>query len=54
MCLVMMDKNTTYPAQLTMTAAKEHDRNRLEVIVDDPNAMYVFDYGYLDYERLTG
>lgn len=51
MRLVMMDKNTTYPDQLTMTTAKEHDRNQLEVLVDDPNAMYVFDRGYLDYER---
>ncbi|MFA8440207.1 IS4 family transposase [Pueribacillus sp. YX66] len=51
MRLVMMDKHTLYPDQLTMTPAKEHDRNQLEVLVDDPNAMYVFDRGYLDYER---
>ncbi|MGJ9384814.1 hypothetical protein [Salipaludibacillus sp. CF4.18] len=31
--------------------AKERDRGQLEVLVDDPNAMYVFDRGYLDYER---
>lgn len=49
--LVMMDKHMTYPDQLTMTGAKEHDRGQLEVLVDDPNAMYVFDRGYLDYER---
>jgi IS4 transposase len=49
--LVMMDEHTSYPDQLTMTPAKKHDRGQLEVLVDDPNAMYVFDRGYLDYER---
>ncbi|WCK53297.1 IS4 family transposase [Aneurinibacillus sp. Ricciae_BoGa-3] len=38
--LVFMDKNT-----------KEHDRGQLEVLVDDKEAMYVFDRGYVDYER---
>src|SRR5699024_7421478 len=31
--------------------AKEHDRGLLEVLVDDQECMYVFDRGYLDYER---
>ncbi|TCS78634.1 DDE family transposase [Tepidibacillus fermentans] len=34
-----------------MTTAKEHDRNQHEVLVDDKEAMYVFDRGYVDYER---
>ncbi|GAA3314394.1 hypothetical protein GCM10020331_006800 [Ectobacillus funiculus] len=34
-----------------MTNAKEHDRGQLEVLVDDKECMYVFDRGYLDYER---
>ncbi len=34
-----------------ITTAKEHDRNQLEVLVDDKEAMYVFDRGYVDYER---
>ncbi|TDQ37367.1 IS4 family transposase, partial [Aureibacillus halotolerans] len=49
--LVLMDQQTSYPDQLTMTPAKQHDRGQLEVLVDDPNAMYVFDRGYVDYER---
>src|SRR5699024_12779204 len=34
-----------------ITNAKEHDRGQLEVLVDDQECMYVFDRGYLDYER---
>ena len=34
-----------------MTTAKEHDRGQLEIMVDDKECMYVFDRGYLDYER---
>jgi IS4 transposase len=34
-----------------ITTANEHDRNQLEVLVDDQEAMYVFDRGYVDYER---
>src|SRR5690625_6767488 len=46
-----MDKNTVYPDKAVITPAKEHDRNQLEVLVDDKEAMYVFDRGYVDYER---
>ncbi|WP_053083774.1 transposase [Rubeoparvulum massiliense] len=49
--LVMMDQHMTYPDQLTITPAKEHDRGQLEVLIDDKNATYVFDQGYIDYER---
>jgi IS4 transposase len=49
--LVFMDKVTVYPERAVITTAKEHDRNQLEVLVDDQEAMYVFDRGYVDYER---
>src|SRR5699024_9814771 len=49
--LVFMDKDTVYPDKAVITTAKEHDRNQLEVLVDDKDAMYVFDRGYMDYER---
>src|SRR5690625_2086407 len=49
--LVFMDKDTVYPDKAVITNAKEHDRNQLEVLVDDQDAMYVFDRGYVDYER---
>jgi IS4 transposase len=49
--LVFMKKGISYPEKAVMTTAKEHDRGQLEVMVDDKECMYVFDRGYLDYER---
>lgn len=49
--LVFMDKDTVYPEKAAITTAKVHDKNQLEVLVDDKEAMYVFDRGYVDYER---
>src|SRR5699024_5197065 len=49
--LVFMDKGLSYPDQAVITNAKEHDRGQLEVLVDDQDCMYVFDRGYLAYER---
>ncbi|WP_202081789.1 IS4 family transposase, partial [Caldalkalibacillus salinus] len=49
--LVFMDKQQVYPDKVTITNAQEHDRNQLEVLVDDKEAMYVFDRGYVDYEK---
>lgn len=49
--LVFMEKGISYPEKAVMTTAKEHDRGQLEVLVDDKECMYVFDRGYLDYER---
>ncbi len=40
-----------YPEKALMTTAREHDRGQLEIMVDDKECMYVFDRGYLDYER---
>ncbi|WP_461180030.1 IS4 family transposase, partial [Virgibacillus ainsalahensis] len=49
--LVFMENGISYPEKVVLTNAKEHDRNQLEVLVDDKECMYVFDRGYLDYER---
>jgi IS4 transposase len=49
--LVFMEKGISYPEKVVMTTAKEHDRGQLEIMVDDKECMYVFDRGYLDYER---
>src|SRR5699024_6227219 len=46
-----MDKGLSYPDQAVITNAKEHDRGQLKILVDDQDCMYVFDRGYLDYER---
>ncbi len=49
--LVYVEKGCSYPDKAVLTNAKEHDRGQLEVLVDDKECMYVFDRGYLDYER---
>ena len=49
--LVFMEKGESYPEKAVLTTAKVHDRNQLEVLVDDKECMYVFDRGYIDYER---
>jgi IS4 transposase len=49
--LVFMEKGESYPKKVVITTAKEHDRGQLEIMVDDKACMYVFDRGYLDYER---
>src|SRR5690554_3796064 len=49
--LVFMDKGLSYPDEAVITNAVEHDRGQLEVFLDDKECMYVFDRGYLDYER---
>ena len=44
-------KGNILSEKAVMTTAKEHDRGQLEIMVDDKESMYVFDRGYLDYER---
>lgn len=46
-----MEEGCLYPDKAVLTNAEEHDRGQLEVLVDDKECMYVFDRGYLDYER---
>lgn len=49
--LVFMCKDNVYPDKAIITTADQHDRNQLEILVDDKEAMYVFDRVYVDYER---
>lgn len=46
-----MEKGLSYPDQAVLTNAIEHDKLQLEVLMDDKECLYVFDRGYLDYER---
>lgn len=49
--LLFMEKGLSYPDKAILTNAIEHDRGQLELFVDDKECLYVFDRGYLDYER---
>jgi putative transposase len=46
-----MENGVSYPEKAVITTAKELVRGQLEIMVDDKECMYVFDRGYLDYER---
>ncbi|MFL2145233.1 IS4 family transposase [Desemzia sp. FAM 24101] len=50
--LCFMDNEHLYPDDFTITNAIEHDTNQLEVLVNQPEATYIFDRGYLDFERM--
>src|SRR5699024_6899346 len=47
-----MDHEHSYPEEFKITHAVEHDDHHLEVFVHDPEATYVFDRGYLNFERM--
>lgn len=47
-----MDKDHIYPEDFTITHGKEHDVNQLEILTNQPETTYVFDRGYLDFQRL--
>lgn len=50
--LFFMDNDYLYLDDFTLTNAIEHDINQLEVLVNQPEVTYVFDFGYLDFERM--
>lgn len=52
MKLCFMDNENWFPEDFKITNAVEHDDNHLEIFLDHPEATYVFDRGYLNYERM--
>ncbi|WP_349772235.1 transposase, partial [Brevibacillus borstelensis] len=36
---------------MSLTCAKSNDRTQMESLIDEIGAMYVFDRGYVDYEK---
>lgn len=46
-----MEDGTLHPEQFEISNAVEHDHDFLDVLVNKPLATYVFDRGYLDFER---
>jgi IS4 transposase len=49
--LVFADEHTVYPEKAIMTPAGSHDRTQMEALIDEEGAMYVFDRGYMDFEK---
>ena len=48
--LAYIGKGDAYPDRAIIKNASVHDVNRLEIVVDDKLATYIFDRGYLDFE----
>jgi len=48
----LFDVTTQIPAFVHITPAGVHDVNAMDVLVYEPEAYYIFDRGYVDYERL--
>ncbi|MCO4097779.1 IS4 family transposase, partial [Macrococcus canis] len=51
MRLVHMPDCDSYPDSFYITNACENDQNHLELFVDDKECLYVFDRGYVNYQR---
>lgn len=50
-CLVYQD-GYSYPDRAILTTARNSDKSQLdELLITDPNALYVFDRGYVDYKK---
>lgn len=49
--LVFVNEDTVYPEKMVMTLAGNNDRTQMEQLIDETDAMYVFDRGYVDYEK---
>ena len=49
--LVFVDADMIYSEMVNITPADVHDHEQLEVLTDEKEAMYVFDRGYMDYEK---
>lgn len=51
MRFVHMPDCDSYPDKFYITNACENDQNHLELFVDDKECLYVFDRGYVNYQR---
>jgi RNAse (barnase) inhibitor barstar len=45
------DPDTVYPEKAVLTPAKPSDDTQMEALIDETGATYVFDRGYVDYQK---
>jgi Transposase DDE domain/Domain of unknown function (DUF4372) len=45
------EPNTVYPEKAVLTSAKPSDRTQMDALIDETGATYVFDRGYVDYQK---
>lgn len=49
--ICLMEEGWLHPDQFELSHANEHDHEHIESFIKEPLATYVFDRGYLDFER---
>jgi hypothetical protein len=49
--LSFVDHDQVYPEQIRLTTAKPNDITQMDSLIDDSEAIYVFDRGYVDYKK---
>jgi hypothetical protein len=49
--LAFVDEADVYPEKMIVTKARSNDRTQMDNLIDETGAMYVFDRGYVDYEK---
>ncbi|GIM44726.1 IS4 family transposase ISDha2 [Collibacillus ludicampi] len=49
--LAFVDHDEVYPEQIRLTTAKPNDITQMDSLIDDSEAIYVFDRGYVDYKK---
>jgi hypothetical protein len=48
------DPDTVYPDKVELTPAKPADRTQMDTLIDDKGVTYIFDRGYVDYDKFNG
>lgn len=48
----LIDIHGSIPVFIYISAGKMHDVNALDILIPEPNAVYLFDRGYIDFSRL--
>lgn len=49
--VVFQKEEDVFPEKVIVTKAKPNDRTQMDVLIDETDATYVFDRGYVDYEK---
>ncbi|WP_082129754.1 transposase [Aneurinibacillus tyrosinisolvens] len=49
--LAFLKDNDVVPEKVKVTPAKPTDRTQMEILIDETDATYVFDRGYVEYDK---
>jgi IS4 transposase len=49
--LAFIDEHNVYPEKAILTPARSNDRTQMDALIEEKDVTYVFDRGYVDYEK---